>query len=119
MAAAASSSGSGVQAPVPGAAGLIPLAAVKPNEPAPQPAPSTQSLNLPQPLRTEPMRPESHLEPLDAKPVMDFMAPEPPREQQKRDPAVETIGCVSARAFGRGYAVDASHWFLEERAARS
>ena len=80
MSAAASSSGQslpGVQLPVPNAAGLIPLAAVKPNEPAAQPSPSTQSPNLPQPLRTEPMRPASHLEPLDAKPVMDIIASAP------------------------------------------
>ena len=87
MAAAASSNGQNV----PNSAGLIPLA-VKANEPAAAPPPSSQSLNLPQPLRTEPMRPASHLEPLDAKPVADFMAPEPPREQPRMDaarPAVE------------------------------
>jgi hypothetical protein len=85
MSAAASSSGkdsSGVQTPVPSAAGLVPLAAVRPNEPAP-PAPSTQSFNPPQPLRTEPMRPASHLEPLDAKPVMDIMAPAPQVARQE------------------------------------
>ena len=83
MAAAASSSAQNV----PDAAGLIPLlAVVKPNEP-PQPSPSTQSLNLPQPLLTEPMRPASHLEPLDAKPLMDFMAPAPPREEPQKSTA--------------------------------
>jgi hypothetical protein len=100
MSAAASSSGkgiSGVQTPVPGAAGLIPLAAVKPNEPSAQPAPSTQSLNLPQPLRTEPMRPASHLEPLDAKPVMDIMAPAP--QVAKQEPVKTVIeGPVAAPA---------------------
>jgi hypothetical protein len=89
MAAAASASGNGVQTPVPGAAGPIPLAAVKPNEPSAQPAPSMQSLNLPQPLRTEPMRPASHLEPLDAKPVADFMAPSPLPEEPKKDALVQ------------------------------
>ncbi len=92
MAAAASSSGkdsSGVQTPVPGAAGLIPLAAVRPNEPAAQPAPSMQSVNLPQPLRTEPMRPASHLEPLDAKPSADFMAWVPAPEEPKQEAGVE------------------------------
>ena len=87
MAAGASTSGngSGVQAPVPGPAGLVPLASAKPNEPAPLPPPSTQCPNLPQPLRTEPMRPASHLEPLDAKPVLDFMtvAPAPALEEKK------------------------------------
>jgi hypothetical protein len=91
MAAAASSS---VQN-IPSAAGPVPLAAVKPNEPAPLPSPS-QSINLPQPLRTEPMRPASHLEPLDAKPVMDFMsAPSPasaPRDEPKNEPRIEMAG---------------------------
>jgi hypothetical protein len=110
MAAAASSSGknsSGVQTPVPGAAGLIPLA-VKPNEPSAQPAPSTQSLNLPQPLRTEPMRPASHLEPLDAKPVADFMSWTAPREEPKKEPVipvVEGAGAPSAET-----AIPATPW---------
>jgi hypothetical protein len=99
MAAAASSTsgtgGSGVQTPVPGAAGLIPLAAMKPNEPAAQPAP-TQSLNLPQPLRTEPMRPASHLEPLDAKPAADFLAWAPAPEEPKKDPENPAVKMAAA-----------------------
>jgi hypothetical protein len=84
MAAADSSSGnnSGVQMPEPGSAGLIPVP-VRANEPAAQPVASAQLPNLPQPLRTEPMRPESHLEPLEAKPVSDFINWVPPQEQQK------------------------------------
>lgn len=64
--------------PSPGAAGLLPLACAKPNEPVP--AHTAQSVSLPQPLLTAPMRPASHLEPLDAKPVADFMAPAPKPE---------------------------------------
>jgi hypothetical protein len=107
MAAAASSSSQNV----PDAAGLIPLlAAVKPNEPAAQLAPSTQSLNLPQPLLTEPMRPASHLEPLDAKPVMDFMAPTPQipsqiikmaaDEPKKDSPAMENAAALPPSESG-------------------
>jgi hypothetical protein len=82
MTAAASSGNSGVQTPVPGSAGLLPLA-VKANEPTAQPAPSAQAPNLPQPLLTEPMRPASHLEPLDAKPVADFINWAPIEETTK------------------------------------
>ena len=85
MAAASSGNGGGTQIPAPGAAGLLALASAKPNEPDPRPAPSTQSANLPQPLRTEPMRPASHLEPLDAKPVADYMAIAPTLSDTKRD----------------------------------
>jgi hypothetical protein len=74
MGAAASSS--------PTAAGLVPLS-VKPNEPSAQAGPSTQAPNLPQPLLTEPMRPASHLEPLDGKPVGDYMASAPTLEETK------------------------------------
>lgn len=87
MAAAASSTSQNI----PNEAGLIPLAAMKPNEPVAQPAPS-QSVNLPQPLRTEPMRPASHLEPLDAKPVADFMAAPPVVEEKKQELPVESFG---------------------------
>jgi hypothetical protein len=68
--------------PVPGAAGLLPLAGAVANQP--EPPQSIQSVNLPQPLRTEPVRPASRLEPLDAKPVADFMpsAPQPPVEKK-------------------------------------
>ncbi|MGA3187257.1 MAG: hypothetical protein ABSF22_09105, partial [Bryobacteraceae bacterium] len=78
-AAAGASSGKSLEIPAPGAAGLIPLASAKPNEPkAPQPAPT---FNPPQPLWTEPRRPASHLEPIDAKPIADFItAPEPKDE---------------------------------------
>jgi hypothetical protein len=113
MAAAASSSGkdsSGVQTPAPGAAGLIPLA-VKPNEPAAQPAPATQSLNLPQPLRTEPMRPASHLEPLDAKPVADFMAAAPVFEEPKKEPVspvIEGLGAMPSSEIPN----DVTPWVL-------
>jgi hypothetical protein len=55
--------------PVPGAAGLLPLTCAVAN----QPESPVQSVTLPQPLRTEPVRPASHLEPLDSKPVADFM----------------------------------------------
>ncbi len=86
MAAAASSTGQNI----PNAAGPVPLAAVMPNEPAPQPSPS-QAINLPQPLRTQPMRPASHLEPLDAKPVMDFMSPVTSPEEPKKDAVIENV----------------------------
>lgn len=61
--------------PAPGAAGLLPLASAKANEP--EPAHTVQAVNLPQPLWSAPVRPASHLEPLDAKPVADFLKPEP------------------------------------------
>jgi hypothetical protein len=59
----------------PGEAGLLPLACAKANEP--EPAQTVQSINLPQPLWSGPVRPASHLEPLDAKPVMDILSPVP------------------------------------------
>ena len=69
----------------PPAAGLVPMAStVKPNEPPVLPAPHAPSANLPQPLRTEPMRPASHLEPLDSKPIADFIAPAPVEEKPVR-----------------------------------
>jgi hypothetical protein len=97
MAAAAASSGEGVQTPAPGTAGMVPLAAMKPNEPAVQTAPSAQAMNLPQPLRTEPMRPASHLEPLDAKPVADFIAgaPVPPPVEEKPAPDLRSVAMGS------------------------
>jgi hypothetical protein len=80
MTAAAGVSTSGQKAAelAPGSAGLLPLACAKANEP--QPAQTVQTVSLPQPLWSGPVRPESHLEPLDAKPVMDIMKPEAPVE---------------------------------------
>jgi hypothetical protein len=76
MSAAAGAGPAGEQAiPVPGEAGLLPLACAKANEP--EPAHTVQTVSLPQPLWSAPMRPASHLEPLDAKPVMDILKPEP------------------------------------------
>jgi hypothetical protein len=80
FAATASSSGEDRQTPMPSAAGLMPFG-VKANEPSVQTAPSAQSPNLPQPLRTEPMRPASNLEPLDGKPLGDFMNSAPTLEE--------------------------------------
>lgn len=59
----------------PGEAGLLPLAWAKANEP--EPAQTVQSVSLPQPLWSAPVRPTSHLEPLDAKPAMDILSPVP------------------------------------------
>ena len=73
MAATAGASSPGI--PAPGEAGLLPLASAKANEP--EPAQTVQSVSLPQPLWSGPVRPESHLEPLDAKPVMDILSPVP------------------------------------------
>ncbi len=88
-ASASATDNSGVRTRVPNAAGMVPLAAVKPNEPSTPAGPSSQSPNLPQPLLPAPMRPASHLEPLDAKPIADFMAPAPAIED-KKIPAVPT-----------------------------
>jgi hypothetical protein len=69
------------QIPAPGASGLLPLAGFQPNQLAsPSPVPS---FSLPQPLQTAPMRPASHLEPIDAKPVADILSPVPPAEEKK------------------------------------
>lgn len=73
FAAAASSAQNGS---APESAGPVPMA-VKANEPPPQPTRSAESTSLPQPLQTQPMRPESRLEPIDAKPIEDFMATAP------------------------------------------
>jgi hypothetical protein len=72
MAAAANSSTVKLAINIPAPAGLLPLVSAKPNDlitPA-----MAQSFNPPQPLLTAPMRPASHLEPLDAKPIADLMA---------------------------------------------
>jgi hypothetical protein len=79
----AMAAGASAASAAPSSAGLLPLDSAKPNEPAAQKASSTQSPNLPQPLRTEPMRPESHLEPLDGKPIEDFMATAPTFSETK------------------------------------
>ena len=80
MSAAAGAWSSGQKTiPAPGAAGLLPLACAKANEP--EPAHTVQKVNLPQPLWSAPVRPESHLEPLDAKPLADFMASAPKPEE--------------------------------------
>jgi hypothetical protein len=87
MAAVASAGQTSVvdQIPAPGAAGLLPLASAKANEP--EPAHTVQSINLPQPLCSAPVRPRSHLEPLDAKPVMDIMSPVPAPEKAPEAPS--------------------------------
>lgn len=94
--AAAASSGRNTSAseavPAPGAAGLLPLACAKPNEPVP--AQTVQTVNLPQPLWSAPLRPESHLEPLDAKPVADFMASAPKIEETKEQ--LDNSGGIAA-----------------------
>jgi len=76
-ASASSSTRSQIRIPIPNAAGLLPLASAQANEPDSRP-PAFEG--LPQPLRTEPMRPASRLEPIDAKPVADFMAPAPAKK---------------------------------------
>jgi hypothetical protein len=79
---AGAGSGGSLDTPVPTAAGMVPLA-MKANEPkSPN---SVPTFNPPQPLWTEPRRPASHLEPIDAKPVADFInapavVPEAPKE---------------------------------------
>jgi len=89
MAAAASAGQSAREIPAPGAAGLIPLAGAKPNEPtSPQTA---QTFNPPQPLCTEPRRPASQLEPIDAKPIMDFMMPAPEENRQNARSGIEDL----------------------------
>lgn len=71
--AAGAGAANGGQVPAPGQAGLLPLAKGKANEP---PSPRTApAVNLPQPLKTEPMRPASRLEPVDAKPSDAWMPP--------------------------------------------
>ena len=97
MAAAAGASPSFNQPiPAPGEAGLLPLACAKANEL--EPAQAVQSAtSLPQPLWSAPVRPASHLEPLDAKPVMDILSPVPekapeaptaaPKEASSKDAA--------------------------------
>jgi hypothetical protein len=98
MAAAASAGQSSEQPsiPAPDEAGLLPLACAKANEPGA--APTVQSVNLPQPLWSAPVRPESHLEPLDAKPVMDILSPVPEKaaapepSADKKDEAAHTGG---------------------------
>jgi hypothetical protein len=85
MSAAAGAGLAGEKAiPVPGEAGLLPLACAKANEP--EPAHTVQAVNLPQPLWSAPVRPASHLEPLDAKPVMDIMSPVPERAPEAPAP---------------------------------
>ncbi len=80
-AAAGASAGRSVEIPAPGAAGLMPLAGAQPNEPtSPTTAPA---FNPPQPLLTEPMRPASQLEPIDAKPIADFI--NAPVVEEKKD----------------------------------
>ena len=74
--------------PAPGAAGLLPLAGAKANEPV-SPATAT-SFNPPQPLQTAPMRPASHLEPIDAKPVADILSPIPAAEPVPVDAPLNT-----------------------------
>jgi hypothetical protein len=65
--------GSGKGLTEPNAAGLVPMEPVKANEPnSPRPV---AMVNLPQPLRTEPMRPASHLEPVDAPATPTWMPP--------------------------------------------
>jgi len=67
---AGAGSGGSLDTPVPTAAGMVPLA-MKANEPK---SPSAlPTFNPPQPLWTEPRRPASHLEPIDAKPIADFI----------------------------------------------
>lgn len=86
---AASAGNKSMVEPAPSAAGLLPLASAKPNEPDSSHA--AQSVNLPQPLNTAPLRPASHLEPIDAKPVSDFMksspGPEPTNPEESRSAA--------------------------------
>lgn len=85
--------------PAPGEAGLLPLASAKVNEP--EPAHLVQAVSLPQPLCSAPLRPESHLEPLDAKPVMDILTPAAapekaasagPAEPKKKDETAKSGG---------------------------
>jgi len=74
--AAAASAGS-----APTAAGLVPMASAKANEPT---SPRTAAgVNLPQPLKTEPVRPASHLEPIEVRPSQMWMPP-PAAEEPKR-----------------------------------
>jgi hypothetical protein len=82
--AAAASAGS-----APNAAGWMPMASLKANEPtSPRTAPG---VNLPQPLKTEPVRPASHLEPIDAIPAQMWMPP-PQGEQADREAAAAPAG---------------------------
>jgi hypothetical protein len=86
--AAAASAGS-----EPAAAGLVRMASAKANDPnSPRTAPV---VSLPQPLKTEPVRPASHLEPIDAKPSQMWMPP-PVVEEPKRAAA------IAAEAAPRG-----------------
>jgi hypothetical protein len=76
------------QIPAPGPAGLLPLASLQPKGPtSPATAPS---FSLPQPLQTAPMRPASHLEPIDAKPVADILSPIPSAEEEKPEERKDT-----------------------------
>ncbi len=77
------------QTPAPGAAGLLPLA-LQAN--GPTSLATAPSVSLPQPLQTAPMRPASHLEPIDAKPVADILSPIPSvqavKPEEKKDTPV-------------------------------
>jgi len=75
--------------PAPGQAGLLPLDAGKATEPAPSRAAS--SVSLPQPMKTEPMRPVSRLEPVDAKPSDQWMSPPPPQPDTIRAAATSVL----------------------------
>ncbi len=99
MAAAAGAGASaGVEIPAPGAAGLLPLACAKPNEPtSPATAPA---FNPPQPLWTEPRRPASQLEPIDAKPIADFM-PGAPAIADTKDTKVQAGDDAALEESGR------------------
>jgi hypothetical protein len=65
-----------IQEPDP--AGLVALACAEPSDSATAIRPAPTALSLPQPARTEPVRPISKLEPIDAKPVSDFVFAPPP-----------------------------------------
>lgn len=62
----------------PARAGLVPIAcAPAATDSASSIRPAPAALSLPQPPRTEPMRPGSRLEPIDSKPIGDFISAPP------------------------------------------
>ena len=92
VAAAASEGAESVpqQDPIPAPHGLLPLACnANPSQPAAEVLTGSAGLSIPQPLRTEPVRPASRLEPLDAKPTSDFMANPPAPGRSVDDPPAE------------------------------